>query len=96
MAAGTAIATAPHLLLMGTVGQLPVALVAALALKWLLVRFESALAELHVAPPSVRMPMAAAAVAIPAWSHFDLALRPIAGASLAKRGPPSSVRFSSD
>src|SRR4029077_20510968 len=35
--AGPAIASAPHLLLLGAVGQLPVALLAAVALKWLLV-----------------------------------------------------------
>ncbi len=96
MAAGAAVATAPHLLLMGSVGQLPVAVLAALALKWLLVRFESAISELRVALPSTRMQVAPLAVGSSAWSHFDLVLRPVASASLAKRGPPSSLRFSSN
>ena len=95
IAAGTAIATAPHLLLIGSVGQLPVALLAALALKWLLVRFESALTDLRVARHPVRIHLAPAAVLILAWNHFDIARRPAACASLAKRGPPTSLRFSS-
>lgn len=95
MAAGTAVATAPHLLLMGSVGQLPVAMLAALAIKWLLVRFDSAMRELRVALPSVRMPLAHATLAIFAWSRLDLAPRPVATSSLAKRGPPPAVRFSS-
>jgi hypothetical protein len=96
MAAGTVVATAPHLLLMGSVGQLPVAALAAVALKWLLVRFESAVTELRIAFPEIRMRIAPAALVIRAWSHFDLALRPIAGASIAKRGPPSWLRFISN
>jgi hypothetical protein len=96
MAAGIAIATAPHLLLIGSLGQLPVALIAALALKWLLVRFESAVIDLRIALRTIRMRIAPAALVISAWSHFDLALRPVAGASIAKRGPPSSLRFSTD
>jgi hypothetical protein len=96
LAAGAAFATAPHLLLMGSAGQLPVALVAALALKWLLVRFESAVTELRIAFPAIRTRIAPAALVICAWSHFDLALRPVTGESIAKRGPPSSLRFSSN
>jgi hypothetical protein len=95
MVAGSPIATAPHLLLMGSVGQLPVAILAALALKWLLVRFESAITELRVAFLSIRIRIPTAALAIDAWSHFDLALKPVACASLAKRGPPSFLRVSS-
>jgi hypothetical protein len=96
MAAGAAVATAPHLILMGSVGQLPVALLAAFALKWLLVRFESAVTELWVAFPSVRLRIGPAVSVICAWSHADLALRPVAVTSIAKRGPPSSLRFSSN
>ncbi|MGH7760436.1 MAG: hypothetical protein ACREOY_03335 [Candidatus Dormibacteraceae bacterium] len=93
IAAGTAVAAAPHLLLMGSVGQLPVAIVGALALKWVLVRFESAVTEIRVAFSSVRSPISPVAVAVSVWRHHDLVLRPIAGASLAKRGPPSHVRL---
>jgi MFS superfamily sulfate permease-like transporter len=46
MAAGAPVASAPALLLWGTVGQLPVALVAALVLRWLAVRVAPAVAEL--------------------------------------------------
>lgn len=94
MAAGTAVATAPHLLLMGSVGQLPVAILGALALKWLLVRFESALGEIRVTPASVHMPISPVALVVSAWNYDELVHRPIAGASLAKRGPPSAVRLS--
>jgi hypothetical protein len=97
MAAGVAVASAPHILLLGTVGQLPVAALGAIALKWLLVRVESAITEIRVALPSLRMPVApvAAPVLARVRSDRDLLLRPVSGASLAKRGPPSSLRFSS-
>jgi hypothetical protein len=94
MAAGTAVATAPHLLLMGSVGQLPVALLGALALKWLLVRFETAVTEIRVALAYVPRSISPLIVVVSAWSHDDLVRRPTAFTSLAKRGPPSSVRFS--
>jgi hypothetical protein len=96
MAAGSAVATAPHLLLIGSVGQLPVALLGALAIKWLLVRFESAVAEIRVAVASVPESISPLVAVVSAWSHDDLVRRPTAFASLAKRGPPFSVRFSSN
>jgi len=94
VAAGTAVATAPHLLLMGSVGQLPVALLGALALKWLLVRFETAVAEIRVALASAPKSISPLFVVVSAWSQDDLVRRPIAGVSLTKRGPPSFVRLS--
>jgi hypothetical protein len=94
IAAGTAVASAPQLLLMGSIGQLPVAVLGALALKWLLVRFESAVTEIRVALASVRDPIPTVAVVVAAWSHFDLVYKPAAAASLAMRGPPTFVRFS--
>jgi hypothetical protein len=96
MAAGAAAATAPHLLLMGSVGQLPVAMLGALALKWLLVRFESAVTEIRVAMATIQKPISPVAVVVSMWSHYDLVYRPIAGASPSKRGPPSFVRFRSN
>jgi len=33
-------------------------------------------------------------VVVSAWTHYNLVRRPVAGASLAKRGPPSSLRLS--
>jgi hypothetical protein len=95
LAAGTPVITAPHLLLMGSVGQLPVAAIAALALKWLLVRFESAITALRVAFSSLRLPITPTAMAISAGNQLDIVVRPVLGSALAKRGPPSSVRLSS-
>jgi hypothetical protein len=77
---GTKVASVADLLLWGTLGQLPVTLIAAAGLRWLLARFESAV---HVA--LVRNPADRNRLRVPA-----------AGASLAKRGPPSSLRFSSN
>lgn len=94
---GTPVDSVAHLLLWGTLGQLPVALIAAAGLRWLLARFESAVQEIHIALAKVPTPAAYMAVATSVWGHVDpnVVLRPVAGASLAKRGPPSSVRISS-
>lgn len=94
MAAGSAVASAPHLLLMGSIGQLPVAIVGALALKWLLVRVEAAVTEIRVAVASIPEPISAAAVVVSVWNHHVLVYRAITAASRAKRGPPFYVRFS--
>jgi hypothetical protein len=94
VAAGTAVATAPHLLLMGSIGQLPVALLGALALKWLLVRFEAAVTEIRVALASIPGPVATATVVVSVWNHRVPAYRATTAASHPKRGPPSYVRFS--
>ena len=98
LAANMAVASAPHILLLGAVGQLPVAILGALALKWLLVRFESAVTAIRIALSSVRISASPVAVRVAAWPNLDhdLVLRPAAGPSLAKRGPPSSLRFSSN
>lgn len=95
---GAPVVSVAHLLLWGTLGQLPVAMIAAAGLRWILARFESAVKEIRIALAAVARPGASMAVAACAWSQVDrnLALRPVAGASLAKRGPPSSLRFSSN
>jgi hypothetical protein len=93
MAAGSAVASAPHLLLMGSMGQLPVAMVGALAIKWLLIRFEAAVTEIRVALASIPEPISPVAVAVSIWNHHVVVNRPIARASPAKRGPPSSLRL---
>ncbi len=89
--ASSRVDSATGLLLWGTLGQLPVAAVAGLALGWLASRFESALdqirAALAVRPPSptpvvVLLPREASA------NRAQL-LSAAAGAALAKRGPPS-------
>jgi hypothetical protein len=97
MAAGLAVDSAPHLLLWGTLGQLPVAALAAIAIGWLWTRFESAVDDLHAVLAVTQAPQATAAVALAAWPATDRArlLSHVAGGSLGKRGPPSSSRFSS-
>jgi ABC-type sulfate transport system permease subunit len=95
--AGMPADSAAHLVLWGTLGQLPVAVIAATALRWLLVRFESAVNEIRLALADLRLrPRPVAPVVIPVWraSNAALLLSHVAGASLVKRGPPSSVRFS--
>ncbi|HEX9476532.1 MAG TPA: hypothetical protein VGA41_07740 [Candidatus Dormibacteraeota bacterium] len=98
MIAGSMIGTAPQLLLWGTLGQLPVAAVAALALRWLSTRVEAAVGAIRdVVAATVWMPLAAP-VAIPVCAAPDRALlmSRVAGSSLATRGPPSSSRISSN
>jgi len=94
--AGSRVDSATGLLLWGTLGQLPVAAIAALTLGWLASRFESALdlirAALAVRPPSptpvvVLLPLEAS-------PNRAKLLFAVAGASLAKRGPPTFCRIS--
>lgn len=95
--AGAPADSAAHLLLWGTLGQLPVAAAAALALRWLLVRFDSAVHEICRALSDLwREPRPVASVVIRFWraSNAALLLSHVAGASLIKRGPPTSLRFS--
>ncbi len=93
---GTAAPSIADVLLWGTLGQLPVALIAAAGLRWLLARFESAVHEIRIALAAVSSSAAFVAVVAPVRNPVDrnLLLVPAAGASLAKRGPPSSLRFS--
>jgi len=97
LVAGAPVASVAHLLLWGTLGQLPVAVVAAAGLRWLLARFEPAVEEIRIALAAVPPPVAYTSVAAPALVHFEcnLPLATVAGASLAKRGPPSFSRISS-
>jgi hypothetical protein len=97
MVAGLAVDSAPHLLLWGTLGQLPVAAAAAVALGWLWTRFESAVDDLRAVLAIVRAPRAPTAVAGIRWPAPDraLLLSQMPGGSPGKRGPPPSSRFSS-
>ena len=96
LTAGAAAPSAAGVLLWGTLGQLPVALVAAAALRLLLARFDQAVsiirAALHARPPAIQHPPAAAPVRH--RSNRD----PFAGSDAAhvpgRRGPPSSSRLS--
>src|SRR5487761_788689 len=67
MAAGIAVASAPHLLLWGTLGQLPVAAIAAVGLRWLWTRFESAIDDVRAVLAIARVRIAPAAVAVALW-----------------------------
>jgi hypothetical protein len=92
---GAPVPSAAQLLLWGTLGQLPVAMIAAAGLRWLLARFDSAVAEIRFALAAVPRQLAPVAIAVPFWGrpNQQLILRSAAGASLAKRGPPSPLRL---
>jgi hypothetical protein len=90
--AGTGAASAPYLLLWGTLGQLPVAAVAAIGLRWLWMRFESAVQELRAVLAMVSAPPMPALLKVQVWPAANgnlLRLQP-AGGSLHQRGPPTS------
>ena len=88
MAAGAPVITAPALLLWGTVGQLPVALVAALVLRWFAVRVAPAVAgmlapatvAIQFAPQVVRQVVCPAPIAIPVEDPLTR--------TFSRRGPP--------
>jgi hypothetical protein len=92
--AGTPVDSAPHLLLWGTLGQLPVAALAAVALGWLARRYESAVNDVRAALNTGPTSQPLAVLAMPVWVAPGRAhlLSKVAGASLAKRGPPFSSR----
>ncbi|HEV2414244.1 MAG TPA: hypothetical protein VGX27_05505 [Candidatus Dormibacteraeota bacterium] len=87
MAAGAPATSAPSLLLWGTAGQLPVALAAALALRWLAVRIGPAMDRLLAPPPVIRLIPLSIGVAV-----WPIASVPIAAQHLTadfnRRGPP--------
>jgi hypothetical protein len=95
--AGLPVDSAPHLVLWGTLGQLPVAALGAIAFGWLSRRYEAAVQELHAVLAARPSSPGLLAVAIPIWTTTPraLLLSQVAGASLGKRGPPPSSRFSS-
>jgi hypothetical protein len=97
MAAGVAVDSAPHLLLWGTLGQLPVAAIAGIALVWLLMRFDGAVDDLRSLLAASSAGPAPAPATVPRWPVSDRALihSTIAGGPPGKRGPPASLRFSS-
>jgi len=85
---GTRASSAPLLILWGTAGQLPVAVAAALALRWLDLRLEPALAVLRLgaAPAGRCVPVA---IAWRSW-RFSPGLAPLRVIAFSYlRGPPS-------
>ena len=97
LVAGAPVPSVANLLLWGSLGQLPVAVVAAAALRWLLARFEAAIAEIRIAPAQIPGQLYSPGIAIQFAGHTDRApfIRSVVGPSLAKRGPPSYLRLSS-
>ncbi len=97
LVSGTSVMSAPELLLWGTLGQLPIAVVAASALRWMSTRLESAVGLIRDAIGAVLRIAPVSAPARPPYATPDIALLMswVAGSSLAKRGPPSSLRISS-
>ena len=96
--AGTPVDSVANFLLWGTFGQLPVALVAAAGLRWLMARLECAIDKIRIALATIPWQVSWLGVVLPFWRHLnrDLVLLSPAGASLAKRGPPSSLRLSTN
>jgi hypothetical protein len=86
---GRAAPSAGDLLLWGTLGQLPIAAIAGLALSWLTAQFRRALSDLSTARASARLaparrlgpatPLSLTPAPVPAWSP---------GRTLRRRGPP--------
>lgn len=91
---GASTLTFGELLLWGGLGQLPVALISAAGLSWLLARFEVAVQDL-AAPPLPR-PLTCPPAATPAPRAarppaLAALLAPAAGRALAKRAPPAGA-----
>jgi hypothetical protein len=90
LVAGMPVASAPQLLLLGTLGQLPVAIIAAVALKWLLVRFDAALATLRSAVGTLAVTYETSRVLLlPRAPRLQPALAQACPAAYIKRGPPT-------
>lgn len=98
LVAGLPVDSAPHLLLWGTLGQLPVAAMGAIAFGWLARRYDAAVQDLRAVLAARPSSPELLRVAIPvrATPARSLLLSQVAGASLGKRGPPPSSRFSSN
>jgi hypothetical protein len=95
--AGSSMGTAPDLMLWGTLGQLPVAAIGALALRWLSARVETAVGQIRDVVGATITVRPAPSVAISTYAASDQALlmSRVAGSPSAKRGPPTSLRISS-
>jgi hypothetical protein len=91
------LASPADLILWGALGQLPTAVVAAMALGWIFTRFEAAVDEIRSVIAVRQSSPVPIALPIPVWTDSDgiFLLWGAAGASLSKRGPPSSFPIGS-
>ena len=92
---GNPASPAPALLLWGSLGQLPVAALAALALSWLSTRLEGAVRELRAAVARIPVPPPICAP-VSCYYHSPrlvAALEACAPAVFVKRGPPQNLRL---
>jgi hypothetical protein len=96
MIAGSSAGSAPDLMLWGTLGQLPIAAVGALALRWLSARVEAAVGLIRDAVGATVALPPAPSLAIPVYAAPDQALLTsrLAWSNVARRAPPSSLRIS--
>lgn len=93
---GSSVRSAPDLLLWGTLGQLPIAAIAALAFRWLSARTEAAVGLIRDAIGATVPLPPAPPLAVPIYAASDRALRTarISRSDLSRRGPPASSRIS--
>ena len=93
LVASSAVASVPNLILLGSLGQLPIAAVAAFALKWLSVRVESALISLRqILAIEIWTHEAVALLLAPRTPLAHLAMASACPTALVKRGPPQDLR----
>ena len=94
LVARSPVGSAADLLLWGALGQLPVAAIAALAVRWLGARVESAVGPIMDSVAALRAAPLPSLAAVPVYPAPDRALlmSRVAGSSLARRGPPSFLR----
>jgi hypothetical protein len=87
LVAGAPPSSSAVLLLWGTLGQLPIAALSALALRWLLTRLRPAIAVLRAATAPIHL--TPALVPIPPSSRPEAFVARVAPSSFSRRGPPS-------
>jgi hypothetical protein len=93
LAAGEAVPSAFDLILLGSAGQLPVAILAALALKWLAIRVDAALLALRTELAVELSTAAPSALVIPLPELAPVsALAGSCPSVYTKRGPPAILR----
>jgi len=88
--AGVSVDSAATLILWGTVGQLPAAVLLAAALRWLWSRVEVALGQLREVAPAWRPVLSSAPVALVPVHVDELAWRIAPRSPQSRRGPPHS------